>query len=103
MRVVEDGRATIRSDHLATEEPLEIRLVAGGTGHTAAVTMRTPGDEFELAVAGGSRAERAMPAAIVGVLLLQVLPKGRMKRLGLAVLGSALVAGLVAGRQQQNP
>ena len=55
-----------------------------------------------LAVAGGSVAERAVPAAIVGVLLLQVLPKGRVKRLGLAVLGSALVAGLVAGKQQQK-
>ena len=55
-----------------------------------------------LAVAGGSVAERAVPAAIVGVFLLQVLPKGRMKRLGLAVLGSALVAGMVAGKQQQR-
>ena len=55
-----------------------------------------------LAVAGGSVAERAVPAAIVGVLILQVLPKGRLKRLGLAVLGSALVAGLVAGKQQQQ-
>jgi hypothetical protein len=55
-----------------------------------------------LAVAGGSVAERAVPAAIVGVLLMQVLPKGRLKRLGLAVLGSALVAGLVAGKQQQK-
>jgi len=55
-----------------------------------------------LAVAGGSVAERAVPAAIVGLFLLQVLPKGRMKRLGLAVLGSALVAGMVAGKQQQK-
>ena len=55
-----------------------------------------------LAVAGGSVAERAVPAALVGVLLLQVLPKGRWKRMGLAVLGSALVAGLVAGKQQQK-
>jgi uncharacterized protein len=55
-----------------------------------------------LAVAGGSVAERAVPAAIVGVLLMQILPKGRLKRLGLAVLGSALVAGLVAGKQQQK-
>jgi carbon monoxide dehydrogenase subunit G len=55
-----------------------------------------------LAVAGGSVAERAVPAAIVGVFLLQILPKGRMKRLGLAVLGSALVAGMVAGKQQQK-
>ena len=55
-----------------------------------------------LAVAGGSVAERAVPAAIVGVLLMQILPKGRIKRLGLAVLGSALVAGMVAGKQQQQ-
>ena len=54
------------------------------------------------AVAGGSVAERAVPAAIVGVFLLQILPKGRLKRLGLAVLGSALVAGMVAGKQQQQ-
>jgi carbon monoxide dehydrogenase subunit G len=55
-----------------------------------------------LAVAGGSVAARAVPAAIVGVFLLQVLPKGRLKRLGLAVLGSALVAGMVAGKQQKR-
>ena len=38
-----------RSDRLATEEPLEIRLLAGRSRHTAAVTMRTPGADFELA------------------------------------------------------
>lgn len=36
-------------DDLATEEPLEIRLAAGGETRTAAVTMRTPGNDFELA------------------------------------------------------
>lgn len=43
-----------RQDHLATEEPLEIRIVApAGTGspgvHRISVTMRTPGADFELA------------------------------------------------------
>jgi len=38
-----------RNDELATEEPLEIRLVAGGETRTLAVTMRTPGSDFELA------------------------------------------------------
>ena len=36
-------------DHVVTEEPLELRLVAGGKTQTLAVTMRTPGNDFELA------------------------------------------------------
>jgi FdhD protein len=49
VRVVEDGQARTRPDALATEEPMEIRLVAGGQRQTVAVTMRTPGADFELA------------------------------------------------------
>jgi FdhD protein len=51
MRVtsVDDGREQVRSDYVATEEPLEIRLVTGGRTETVAVTMRTPGSDFELA------------------------------------------------------
>ena len=49
VRVVEDGRARVKSDQLATEEPMEIRLLSGGSTQTVAVTMRTPGDDFELA------------------------------------------------------
>lgn len=49
VRVVENGRARVKSDHLATEEPMEIRLLAGGKRQTVAVTMRTPGADFELA------------------------------------------------------
>jgi FdhD protein len=49
--VVEDGaaRRRLRRDTLATEEPLEIRLVAGAESHRVSVTMRTPGADFELA------------------------------------------------------
>ena len=46
---VESGKIRPRSDYLATEEPLEIRLFANGERRTVAVTMRTPGNDFELA------------------------------------------------------
>ena len=49
VRVVEEGRARVRPDSLATEEPMEIRLISGDTRQTVAVTMRTPGADFELA------------------------------------------------------
>lgn len=45
--VVEQGKIRSRSDQLATEEPLEIRLVS--PKQTVAITMRTPGADFELA------------------------------------------------------
>jgi FdhD protein len=48
---VRGGERSERADSLATEEPMEIR--AGGPGQEAeavAVTMRTPGGDFELAV-----------------------------------------------------
>ncbi len=49
IRSVEGGREEWRSDQVAVEEPLEVRLAAGGSTRTVAVTLRTPGDDFELA------------------------------------------------------
>ena len=49
VRIVENGQARLKSDALATEEPMEIRLLTGGKTQTVAVTMRTPGADFELA------------------------------------------------------
>ena len=43
-KIAEDSRE-VRFDSLATEEPLEIRV----GGRSLAVTMRTPGNDFELA------------------------------------------------------
>ncbi|MFF9898300.1 formate dehydrogenase accessory sulfurtransferase FdhD [Streptomyces longispororuber] len=43
---IRDGAVTERPDTLVAEEPLEIRL----NGKPLAITMRTPGDDFALAV-----------------------------------------------------
>lgn len=44
-RLRSDGSVDTRADHLAVEEPLEIRVL----GTSLAVTMRTPGSDIELA------------------------------------------------------
>jgi len=48
------GRVEEGPDHLAVEEPLEIRVIAERAGrrepYPLAVTMRTPGSDFELAI-----------------------------------------------------
>ncbi len=49
VRTVENGRPRLKSDVLATEEPMEVRLVTSDETRTVAVTMRTPGNDFELA------------------------------------------------------
>ncbi len=65
-----EGEVAEREDRLATEEPLEIRLRMGDKTWTVAVTMRTPGDDAELAagflyaeevVAGRERIRRIVP------------------------------------------
>jgi len=52
----ESGKGKSGEDLLATEEPLEIRINSTEELLTAAVTMRTPGNDFELAL-GFLRAE----------------------------------------------
>jgi FdhD protein len=47
--VVEGGAAHPRFDVVATEEPLEIRVRTRSERRTVAITLRTPGSDFELA------------------------------------------------------
>src|SRR5262245_21545884 len=51
VRAVEGGQARERSDRLVTEEPMEIRVQGPGQEpEPLVVTMRTPGQDFDLAV-----------------------------------------------------
>jgi FdhD protein len=54
---VASGHTQYLDDAIAVEEPLEIRTVVAGAEHRVTVTMRTPGDDAELAV-GFLMAER---------------------------------------------
>ena len=47
--MVESDQMRRKQDLLATEEPLELLLRAGAEQRTVAITMRTPGDDYELA------------------------------------------------------
>jgi len=49
VHTVRGDRVEVRTDFVAAEEPMEIRLLAGRDRHRVAVTMRTPGHDFELA------------------------------------------------------
>jgi FdhD protein len=57
---LQDDAGVFRRDTLVTEEPLEVRLSAGGRSQVVAVTMRTPGNDFELAT-GFLHAEGLLP------------------------------------------
>jgi FdhD protein len=60
--------ASTHEDRLATEEPLEIRLAAAGApAERVWVTMRTPGQDFELAAGFAVNESLVAPSSIVRV------------------------------------
>lgn len=70
IRALDGGTARDARDAVAVEEPLEIRLRAGGETRTLAITMRTPGNDLELAagfaLGEGIVRSRAEIAEVVG-------------------------------------
>jgi FdhD protein len=63
-----DGARVDREDRVATEEPLEIRVAGPGLpAQRVAVTMRTPGHDFELAAGWLVHERVTMPHAIAAV------------------------------------
>src|SRR6202035_5108795 len=87
MQVAAGGAVTWRSDDVSTEEPLEIRL--GDV--SLSVTMRTPGDDFDLVagflvtagivdVAGDPL--RVSPALLLGLPAVQRSAQRQFSRTG---------------------
>lgn len=90
-------------EHMASPEDAAGPAEPGTAPSVFQTVQSRPAEPVDLlAVAGSTVAQRAIPAAIVGVFLLQGVVNGRLKRLGLAVVGSALVAALVSGRQHET-
>lgn len=87
----DDGQVRQRRDQVVTEEPLEVRVVAAGESRTVAITMRTPGADFELG-AGFLFAEGVVTAKeqITGISYCQDsdLPKEQLYNIVIVELGS---------------
>lgn len=68
------GVARKRFDAVATEEPLEIRVVTASGTRTVAITMRTPGNDFELAA--GFLHNEGVIASLDDVALIDYCTRG---------------------------
>ncbi|GGS91175.1 sulfurtransferase FdhD [Planobispora rosea] len=93
IREFSGGAVRDRRDDLATEEPLEIRIQAGGGRRTVAITMRTPGHDTELA-AGFLHGEGvAAPGSIASISYCtdeEVPPEARHNTITVRLRGDRL-------------
>ncbi|MFC8503001.1 formate dehydrogenase accessory sulfurtransferase FdhD [Pedococcus sp. NPDC057267] len=92
VEVLEDGgvRTTSRPDSLAVEEPLEIRVA----GRPVTVTMRTPGDDFDLTL-GNLLTEGVVTKAVEVAQLMHCLDEDESGSPTYNVVDVTLAAGVV--------
>lgn len=98
--VLTDGGCSTRPDQVVGEEPLEVRLAApGGEAEPVAVTMRTPGHDFELAV--GFLLSEGILASAADVLTVRYcdLPEGDPQQYNVVTVTGTAVAGAAPRRR----
>jgi FdhD protein len=94
VRAIDGDRALERSDRLVTEEPMEIRLHGPGQEpEPLAVTMRTPGDDFELAV-GFCLTEGVIDSAADVATVAYCLPDDGVQRYNVVTIRTRRVVDL---------
>jgi FdhD protein len=99
VRAIDGDRTLERPDRLATEEPMEIRLHGPGQHPEAlAVTMRTPGDDFELAV-GFCLTEGVIDSVADVATVAYCLPDDGVQRFNVVTIQTRQVVDL-AGRHR---
>jgi FdhD protein len=96
VRTVEGDRASEKSDRLVTEEPMEIRVHGPSQAREpVAVTMRTPGNDFELAV-GFCITEGVIGSATDVATVAYCLPDDGVQRYNVVTVGLRRVVDLAA-------
>jgi FdhD protein len=94
VRAIDGDRELERSDRLATEEPMEIRLHGPGQEpEPLAVTMRTPGDDFELAV-GFCLTEGVIDSAADVASVAYCLPEDGVQRYNVVTIRTRRIVDL---------
>ena len=95
VHVLAGGTVSVRPDHIVGEEPLEVRLAAPGEQPApVAVTMRTPGNDFELAV--GFLLSEGLLASAEDVRAVRYcdLPEGDPQRYNVVTVTGTLAPGM---------